>query len=130
MAQQPIEMILLHLWASYIAIPMWVIDVDGNLVYYNEPAEQLLGRRFDEAGEINAEQLADIFVTTGLDGEPIPSKQLPLSVALTERLPAHLPMRFRDFGGEWHHIEVAAIPIEAQGGRLLGALAAFWEAER
>ncbi len=37
MAQQPIEMILLHQWASYMAIPIGVIDVEGNLVYYNEP---------------------------------------------------------------------------------------------
>lgn len=130
MAQQPIEMILLHLWASYIAIPMWVVDVDGNLVYYNEPAEQLLGRRFDEAGEINANELAEIFVTTDLDGEPLAAKEIPLVIALSERLPAHRQLRFRGFDGLWHDIEVAALPIEGQGGRLLGALAAFWEMER
>jgi len=129
-AQQPIEMILLHLWASYIAIPMWVVDVDGNLVYYNEPAEQLLGRRFDEAGEINANELAEIFVTTDLDGEPLAAKEIPLVIALSERLPAHRQLRFRGFDGLWHDIEVAALPIEGQGGRLLGALAAFWEMER
>lgn len=130
MAQQPIEMILLHLWASYIAIPMWVVDVEGNLVYYNEPAEQLLGRRFDEAGEINANELAEIFVTTDFDGEPLSAKEIPLVLALSERLPAHRQLRFRGFDGLWHDIEVAALPIEGQGGRLLGALAAFWEMER
>ena len=130
MAQQPIEMILLHHWASYIAIPMWVVDTDGNLVYYNEPAEELLGRRFDEVGEINANELAEIFVTTDLDGEPLPTKELPLVISLNERLPAHRPLRMRGFDGEWHDIEVAALPIEAQGGRMLGVLAAFWETER
>jgi PAS domain-containing protein len=109
---------------------MWVVDVEGNLVYYNEPAEQLLGRRFDEAGKINANELAEIFVTTDLDGEPLSAKEIPLVIALSERLPAHRQLRFRGFDGHWHDIEVAALPIEGQGGRLLGALAAFWEMER
>jgi PAS domain-containing protein len=129
-AQQPIEMILLQLWASYIAIPVWLVDIDGNLVYYNEPAEQLLGKRFDEVGEINAIDLADVFVTTDFDGVLIPAKEGPLVIALEERLPAYRSLRFRDFGGAWHDIEVTALPIEGQGGRLLGAFAAFWEIER
>jgi PAS domain S-box-containing protein len=129
-AQQPIEMILLHLWASYIAIPIWVVDIDGNLVYYNEPAEQLLGKRFDEVGEINASELAELFVTTDIDGEPLPNKEIPLVIALSERIPAHRRLRFRAFDGSWRDIEVAATPIEGQGSRLLGALATFWETQQ
>ena len=127
MAQQPIEMILLHLWASYIALPMWITDAEGNLVYYNESAEAIVGRRFDEVGEIKAADLASVFVTSDLNDEPLPVTEIPTMVALTERVPAHRELRFRAFDGSWRHIELSALPIEGQGGRLLGSLSAFWE---
>lgn len=128
MAQQPIELILLKQWAEHIAIPVWIMDADGNLVFYNEPAEAILGRRFDEAGEINAEELADRFVTTGLDGHPVPTKELPVVVALTEGHPAHRELRIQALDtGQSRQIEITAIPIRGQGARDLGAVALFWE---
>jgi PAS domain-containing protein len=125
-AQEPIEMILLRQWASYIAVPIWIADAEGNLVYYNEPAETLLGRRFDEAGEVNAGVLSDLFVTTDIDGQPIPSDELPLVRALVHREPAHRQLRITTTTGAAHVIEVTAVPIEGQGGRHLGAFATFW----
>ena len=107
--------------------PVWIMDVEGNLVFYNEPAEGLLGKRFDEAGELHADELADLFVTTGIDGAPLASKELPVVVALTEHHPAHGELRIQTLDGESRQIEVTAIPIEGQGGRHLGAFAVFWE---
>ena len=128
MAQQPIEMILLHQWASYMAIAIGVVDTDGNLVYYNEPAEAILGQRFDEAGELNAQELAGILAPTDLDGELIPMDEVPLVAALFERRPGHRRMRIRGFDGSWREIELSAIPVIGQGDRLLGAMTTFWEA--
>lgn len=130
MAQQPIELILLKQWATYIAIPLWIMDEAGNLVFYNEPAESVLGERFDEAGRINAEDLADKFQTRGLDGEALESKELPIVVALTEGHPAHMALQIRSVDGEWREIQVSAIPIEGEGGRHLGAFAMFWESSQ
>ncbi len=131
MAQQPIELILLKQWATHIAIPVWIVDVSGNLVFYNEPAEGILGRRFDEAGEINADELADLFVTTGLDDEPVASKELPVVIALTEHHPAHKELRIHTLDtGDVRQIQVTAIPVEGQGGRHLGAFAVFWESQK
>jgi PAS domain-containing protein len=128
MAQQTIELILLKQWATHIATPVWITDLEGNLVFYNEPAEHLLGKRFDEAGELHADELADLFVTTGLDGEPVANKELPVVVALTEHQPAHGELRIKTLDtGEWRQIQVTAIPIEGHGGRHLGAFALFWE---
>lgn len=128
MAQQPIELILLKQWATHIAIPVWIMDVEGNLVFYNEPAEGLLGKRFDEAGELHADEIADLFVTTGVDEEPLRNKELPVVVALSEHHPAHRELRIQTLDtGESRQIEVTAIPIEGRGGRHLGAFAVFWE---
>lgn len=130
MGQQPIELILLRQWATYIAIPVWIMDAVGNLVFYNEPAEVILGQRFDEAGEINAADLADLFVTTDLDGSPLDNKELPAVVALTEHHPAHRELRIQSLGTrETRQIQATAIPIEGQGGRHLGAFAVFWESQ-
>ena len=129
MPQQPIELILTRQWASYLAVPVWVMGENGHLSYYNEPAETVLGRRFDEAGEMPAEELATIFQTTSEDGSRLNSESLPINIALLERRPAHLRLRIRGLDGQWRLVDVSAFPIEGQGGRHLGAVAIFWEVE-
>ena len=127
MAQQPVELILLKQWAGYLAFAVWIADEQGNLLYYNEPAEYLLGVRFDEAGELHADELADRFSTTALDGSPFPNEKLPVVVALRDRVPDHAALRVRGFDGVWRHLAITAFPVEGQGGRHLGAVAMFWE---
>lgn len=123
-------MILLRQWAEHMASSVWLMDAAGNLVYYNEPAEAILGLRFDEAGEIHAEQLAELFFTTAPDGSPIEGSDLPVVRALTEGEPSHAELRIRDRTGEWHNIEVTALPLVAASHRKLGAIAIFWEVDR
>ena len=127
-AQKEVEVILTRQWASYLATPVWLMGEDGRLLYYNEPAEALLGRRFDEAGEMPGDELSAIFQTTAEDGAPLPAEALPINIALRERRPAYRPMRIRGLDGVWRRIEVTAFPLEGQGGRQLGAVAIFWEA--
>jgi PAS domain-containing protein len=127
--QQPIELILLRQWASYIETPVWIMDGDGDLVFYNEAAEPILGRRFDEVGAINAAELAELFTTTNTDGSPMNNRDLPVVVALLDGVPAHGRIRIRTLDHAWREIEVTALPINGQGGRHLGAMAMFWEPE-
>ncbi len=129
MPQQPIELILLRHWASYIETPVWIVDGAGDLVFYNEAAEPILGRRFDEVGEINAAELAELFTTTNPDGSPMENRDLPIVVALLDGVPAHGRFRIRTLDHAWREIEVTALPIHGQGSRHLGAMAMFWEPE-
>lgn len=129
-AQHPIEIILARQWASTMAHPIWITDDVGNLLFYNEPAELILGVRFDEAGEMPAEELGALFETETLDGSPMPSSELPLLKALTEWVPAHGPLRIRAHDKVWREIEVTAIPLIGEGDRRLGAIALFWELDR
>jgi len=122
-------MILLRQLASYLATPIWIMDDSGDLLYYNEPAEKLLGVQFDNAGPIQANELASMFEVTHLDGEPLSDFELPVVVALTKRLPAHLAVRFHGLDGIWREVEVTATPVIGQGDRFLGAFATFWERE-
>ncbi len=122
MAQEPVELIVLHQWASYMTIPIGVFDPEGNLVYYNEPAERVVGRRFDEAGEINARELASLGSPTDLEGRAVPNEALPTPIALSQNRPAHQRLRIRGLDGAWRQIDSLAFPLVGSGGRLLGAL--------
>jgi PAS domain-containing protein len=129
-AQRPIEIILLRQWASHMATPIWIAGTRGELLYYNEPAEALLGRRFDEAGEMRLHDLPKIFETTMPDGTPISESELPLGKALRERVPAHLRVRITALDGKSRLLDITAVPLIVQGGAYLGALAMFWEPEQ
>ena len=45
MAQREVELILVRQLASYLTTPFLVVDTKGTLLYFNEAAEPLLGRR-------------------------------------------------------------------------------------
>ena len=128
MTQKDIELILLRQWASYLTMPIFLAGADGNLLFYNEPAEVLVGRRFEEAGEISLGSLTDLFRITSPEGEPVSTDQLAIASALIQRRPAHDRIRYQAFDGVMREIEVTAFPLTGQGGRNLGALAVFWEA--
>ncbi len=127
MAAQPMEMILVKQLASYLAVPIWVTDADGNLVYYNPPAERLVGASFDEVGVINAEALPQVFKTTDFEGNPIDSSDLSVARALATKSPAHGALRFWGLNQVARDVEVTAIPITGQGDRFLGVMVTFWE---
>jgi len=111
-----------------MAMPIWLMGPDGDLLYYNEPAESILGASFDESGPMPGDELAERFLTTAWDGSPLSADELPINIALKKRKPAHLPMRIQGLDGIFRKIEVTAFPIIGREGRHLGAVAIFWEA--
>ena len=127
MAQQPIELILMKQLAGYLTLAVFVVDAAGTLVYYNEAAEEILGHRYEETGEMPLEEWGTVFAPTDGHGEPIPVDQRPLAVALRERLPVQRGFQMRGLDGVDRNIHVLAIPLEGQGGRRAGAVALFWE---
>ena len=50
----PIQIILTRQLAGYLSVPLFLVDPKGDLLYYNEPAEAILGRRFEETGAMPA----------------------------------------------------------------------------
>ena len=120
---------LLRELADHLATPIFVVDPAGDLVFYNEPAERLLGSRFDETGMMPFAQWATIFTPTDRDGAPIPPDALPLAIAVQQRRPAQGDMWIQGLDGERRALTVTAIPLQGQWGDHLGAAAIFWEAE-
>ena len=123
----PIQIILTRQLAGYLSVPTFLVDPKGTLLFYNEPAEVLLGKRFDETGAMSAEEWSTIFAPADKEGQPIPPADLPLMIALRERRPAYQRFFIRGLNGIQRHLEVVAIPILGIQGEYLGAVALFWE---
>jgi PAS domain-containing protein len=126
-SQKEIELILARQLASYLVMPIFIVDPRGNLIYYNEPAELILGRHFDETGEMPVEVWSTLFKPTDEAGKPLAPESQPLVIALTQHSPAHRDMWIEGLDGARRLIEVTAFPINGQAERYLGALAIFWE---
>lgn len=129
MSQQEIEVILSRHLAEYLAMPIFIVNPDGDLIYYNEPAEAILGTRYNETGIMPAQEWATIFHPMDADGNPIPPDELPLVIAVKQRRPAHKLFWIRGMDGNLRGIEVTALPLIGQADRFLGGIAIFWESD-
>ena len=128
-SQQPLEMILCRQLAKHLASPVWLLEATGELVFYNEPAEHLLGVKFEDVGPLVSVELTEMFEVTETDGEPLAESDFPVISALMNRIPENRLVRFRAKDGTWRVVEVLAMPIIGQGDRFVGVIATFWEQE-
>ena len=103
-------------------------DAEGTLVYYNEPAEDVLGRSFAEAGEMPAEQWSSLFSVERPDGSPMPLEEIPGGIALLQQKPAHTSLRMTGLDGVPHELSVTAFPLLTHKDELVGVVNIFWEA--
>jgi PAS domain-containing protein len=129
MGQQEIEVILARHLASYLAIPIFIVDLDGNLLFYNPPAEAILGPRFAETGAMPIAEWATIFHPSDADGTPLRPEDLPLWAALREGRPAHRSFWIHGLDHVPRFLEVTSFPLIGLAGRSLGAVALFWETQ-
>lgn len=127
MAAQPLELILSRQFADSMNMAVFLVDPLGNLLFYNEAAEGILGLRFSETGAMPVEEWSTSFSPTDIEGKPLPPEGLPLVQTLTHRKPAHGSFYIDNKKGKRIHITVTAIPIEGKPDRYLGAMAVFWK---
>jgi PAS domain-containing protein len=128
MAQQPVETILVRQLADYLSVPVIVFDPARTAIFYNEPAERLLGVRFDETGRIGPDEADRLIEMTDDPAATGGDARRPVAIALEERRPTHALRRVqRRADGVRLEVEVTAFPLIGQGGTLLGAVAMFWE---
>ena len=127
MAQLEVEVILARHLAENLALPIFIVDPQGNLIFFNEPAEAVLGLRFGDTGLLPASEWSTMFEPVEQDGKPIPPEELPLVIAMTDNHPAHKGFWIKDLNKNMRQIELTAFPIIGQSGRVSGAVAIFWE---
>jgi PAS domain S-box-containing protein len=126
-AQKSLPLILAREFAANIATPMTVFDEQGRLVYFNEPAERILGQRHAEVGELEPDEWTRLFVVEQLDRTPVLLDDMPVGLAHRDRCPAHDTLAFTTQDGARHEIEVTAFPLLGRDDDYFGVVAVFWE---
>jgi len=130
MASYEIEIILNRQLADCLSIPVFITDTIGNLIFYNEAAEEILGKRFEDTGEMPVEEWSTDFKPLDEEGLLLPPGELPLVKTLSDALPHHKTFQIESMQGKNQHISVTSYPIIGRTGKMLGAVAIFWKSKK
>ena len=126
-SQRPLELILARNLLSSLSTPALLANRTNDIIFYNEAAGALLGRRFEESGTMSAEEWLNAFGPLDERDEPIPLKEQPVTIALRANRAAHARHRIRSLSGVVHVVEVSGLPIIGASG-FHGAMVFFWVA--
>jgi PAS domain-containing protein len=123
--ERPLELILARNLVSIISLAAFLVDVDGDIVFFNEAAAQVIGARFEETGSLTREQWNPEFGPFDEHGRPVPYDELPLTIAVREGRPAYGRFHIRTDSGSLIEIEAGAFPLTGPDG-YHGAMVMFW----
>ena len=88
--------------------PSVFLDADAAVVFYNEAAAAVLGRSFEDAGRMSAEQWTETFGPFDKDGAPLDVDGIATTEAIRAGRPAHGSFTIRAANGERISIEASA----------------------
>jgi PAS domain-containing protein len=119
-------MILARQFASNLATPVGITNEHGQLVYFNEAAESIIGSTFAEAGEMSFDEWSAKAAPRSPEGDPLPTERRPTAIALNERRAAHEQVKVTGLDGVEREIAVTAFPLYAGLDEFVGTVAIFW----
>ncbi|HEX6952633.1 MAG TPA: PAS domain-containing protein [Gaiellaceae bacterium] len=125
--QPDLVLIVARSFATKLATPTLIIDANGDLVYFNDAAADVLGRSYVDIGELQASHWQELFQPRTLDEEPLTPAQTPGGVALLERRPVHDSFAFQGLDGREREITVTALPLFSHPDEVVGVMSIFWE---
>ena len=123
--QLPTGLRLFRRVADSLALPMFLVDAGGDLVYYNRPAAVLLGQPYTRP--LRPAEWGGLWTPTNIDGAGLALEQLPVMVALRTHRPVHRWLNIVGLDGVHRRLEVTAFPLVVEESQVLGALALFWQ---
>lgn len=113
--------------AESIATPSFLADREGNLIFYNEGAETVVGRSFVDVGRLSPSEWRDKLDVRARDGSPFPLEAMPGWMQVQQHRPDLGHIRFKAFDGTDRFIATCAIPLFTSPDQFEGALIIFWE---
>jgi PAS domain-containing protein len=122
-----LPLILARELASNLSTPMFLMDATGALVYYNDAAEQLIGRPFGELGEIRSEHFGEVLQLANADGAALRRRDTPAGIAFIQRRPAHLRLIATGYDGVRRMVDATAYPLFGAGDEMHGVVNVFWQ---
>lgn len=126
MHPQPVELIIARNLIAAVELAAFIVDPEGTIVFFNDSAGELIGRRFDEVGPLTRDEWNSRFGPFDEFGKLIPTRDMPLSLALREGLPANGRFSLHKEDGETLEVEVSALPLVTALG-FEGAIVVFWQ---
>jgi PAS domain-containing protein len=128
MANQPVELILARNLISGIHLAAFLIDPEGMLIFFNDAAGELVGRRFEEVGRLRREEWSSQFGPFDEFGKLMPTRDMPMTLALRQGLPAHDRFHINVRDEELVEVDVSALPLATAEG-FEGAIVVFWRSD-
>ena len=125
--QKSLPLILAQQLAANLATPMFLMDAQGALVYYNDAAEELIGRPWSELGEIPIEEFGKMLDLYDNKGERLRRRDTPAGVAFLQRRPAHQRVQATGFDGVRRVVQATAYPLFGKGEEMHGVVQVFWQ---
>lgn len=128
-ARRSLELILARSLSENLAVPCFVVNDAGAIVWFNESAERLIGRMAPDTPELSPAELIEMLDVRAPDEQPADAEKLPFIVALTEAAPVTGSYCVSGSDGtEW--IDAAALPLLGPDGGVLGVLFACYPGKR
>lgn len=127
MSAYEIEIILSRQLADCLTVPVFLVDPEGTLIFYNEPAEIVLGKKFQDTGPMPVGDWGTSFFPHDGEGNDIPPEELPLVQTIQNKVPAHKTFWIKSLNGKSTRISVTSIPIIGRSKNFSGAMAIFWD---
>jgi PAS domain-containing protein len=124
--QKHLILILARELASNLATPTLIADERGQVVFYNEAAEVVLGGPFSGMGDVSIDDLGASFSPRTSEGEPLAQDELPGRIALDQRRAAHMRLWATGRDGVDREIAVTALPLFAHADEFVGIVVIFW----
>lgn len=120
-------LILARELASNLATPSLIANEEGQVVFFNEAAEEIVGRKFSEMGEMELDEWTGSFAPRTRDSEePLPPERRPARMAFDQRRPAHEQFRVTGYDGVDRDVAVTAVPLFAHADEFVGVIVFFW----
>ena len=119
-------LILARELASNLATPTLIADADGMLVYFNEAAEEIIGRPFSEIGETPMNEFSASFEPRTRNHSPLANEKRPTRIALEERRPAHEQLWVMNRDGVDQQVAITAFPLFAEADEFIGIVGIWW----
>jgi PAS domain-containing protein len=118
--QHPLEMILARELSSHVAVPMVLVDADGEVVYANDSARPFL--RGSSEGSERVGSVSEVFLTE--DGHP---GLEPFRSVLREGRPAHARLYVKTDAEALPVVLITVFPVGGESGCQVGVVGIFWE---
>ena len=126
-SSRSLPLILARELAANLATPMFLLDAEGMLAYFNDAAAALLGKQFNDIGEIPSAEFAESLQLALPEGQPLHLRDSPAGIAYFERHPAHRKLMATSYDGVRRQYEATAYPLFGAEGEMHGVIAVFWQ---